>query len=219
MSDSAAAAVAVASFQAPSHNPNPLSPSVCNAADDEGNSNIDAALQQTPVRKRGRPRLKPRDDAALQQKVIAKPSQEVTNQLSTLRAKMIRLSSHRQRIKSSCRKVDVAKRRVIELQEQRSLLRTEKRQLLDLLQTLEEDEKMIERHLTQLEENIKDESGKIKDLMDTKFESLKDEIDALRLSLGLQRLPTLQEEEDEQISRYLELRRQQWKDAPTSTDA
>eukprot|EP01135_Chromosphaera_perkinsii_P001972 Nk52_evm19s215 gene=Nk52_evmTU19s215 len=56
--------------------------------------------------------------------------------------------------------------------------------------------------------------------LETKFfTSLKDEIDLLRSEIGMERLPTLQEEVDMNMASYLEKRRGEWRDSRISNSS
>ncbi|RUP25414.1 hypothetical protein BC936DRAFT_138836 [Jimgerdemannia flammicorona] len=97
------------------------------------------------------------------------------------------------------------------ISEKQQLLR-EKRTVVEMLQGIQRDIEAAtaaELALTKERDDLQDTLIKLRN---DEYEPLKTEVDSLRLNKGLKRLPNLQEELDTQMAKYLEDRRERWRD-------
>ncbi|RUS14512.1 hypothetical protein BC937DRAFT_93705 [Endogone sp. FLAS-F59071] len=94
--------------------------------------------------------------------------------------------------------------------EKQQLLR-EKRVMMEMLQAIQRD---IEAAI-KAEQVLKKERDDLREVtlkLREEYEPLKSKVDSLRLEKGLKRLPNLQEELDTQMAKYLENRRERWRE-------
>eukprot|EP00026_Physarum_polycephalum_P017761 Phypoly_transcript_19094.p1 GENE.Phypoly_transcript_19094~~Phypoly_transcript_19094.p1 ORF type:complete len:147 (+),score=35.76 Phypoly_transcript_19094:237-677(+) len=103
-----------------------------------------------------------------------------------------------------------------EFRAEKDNLTNEQKIKLAELRSIQYDIAQVESVIQSAEQEKAEMQQQVDQIINDQYFPLKDSIDAIRLALGLPRLPTLQEESDKLQASYLEKRRKGWNEEATA---
>ncbi|KND03983.1 uncharacterized protein SPPG_01431 [Spizellomyces punctatus DAOM BR117] len=133
-------------------------------------------------------------------------------ELQQIRTETHRLNRNKTQILAATQRVEKHDALMTELNSEQRKLLAEKLALVDKLKTVQKDMDEIRIAQRRLREMNAHQQAELRKLRED-YQPLKDRVDALRQKHGLAKLPNVQDEIENETARYLQERRERWRDS------
>ncbi|KAI9098090.1 hypothetical protein DFS34DRAFT_98581 [Phlyctochytrium arcticum] len=134
-------------------------------------------------------------------------------ELHEIRTESQRLNQTKSKVINATQRIEKHEALMSEMSSEQRKLFSEKLALVDKLRTVQSDMENIRVAQRQLRETNRAHQEELKKLRQEQYEPLKDRIDALRQRHGLGKLPNVQDEIENETSKYLQERRERWRES------
>ncbi|XP_061034531.1 zinc finger C4H2 domain-containing protein isoform X1 [Eubalaena glacialis] len=159
------------------------------------------------------PRMSRSIKAAVMQLILLRSTKHCTVLLYFSRNKTLQMEKIKTRLKAEFEALESEERHLKEYKQEMDLLLQEKMAHVEELRLIHADINVMENTIKQSENDLNKLLESTRRLHD-EYKPLKEHVDALRMTLGLQRLPDLCEEEEKLSLDYFEKQKAEWQTEP-----